>query len=590
MAMGGAPLGYHDPVRHKIKSLIGATVTHIPAVGGGSRPGTRGSLETATSVTVSGLPSILETGERIPLRADVRGTGNTSLSGLGVVWASTDPSIAKVEGGFVEGLKPGSVSIMASAGHVATSVLLTVQEPAPASVLVRPSSIRMQKGGRFTLTAQVQDKRGRPMQREVRWRSSDPKIASVSAKGEVVAKDGGPVTIAAQCEGATGNAEIVVEIPAGAAVAAAAAPVARPAAPLEAEEAAPPKAKPAPRARPQTEEPAPKRSLARPAVLVPVALLVAAGVALPFLGGGEPQAAEVRVTLAESGDPVTGGVSVAFGSTLALSAVVADEAGNTVDEPVSWQSENESIVTVSPSGVLTAVTRGSTSVTAAGASVSRPIPVTVSVPVQSVSIVDGNGSALTSLSLGVGDRATVAARVMGSDGSPVEEPVAWSSRNPSVVGVDAQGNLTAAAAGSSTVEAVAGGVTRTLAVNVSATVTASAPSPAAQTGPTTPTPAPTTAQQPATTTTRPVASPPAQRPPPPAAAQPVLLEISVGPQFATLFVDGVQAGEGRRLYSIQLQPGEHTIRLENPRFQPYSEVVRLEAGQPPQQLRVQLRP
>lgn len=228
MAMGGAPLGYHDPVRRKIKALIGATVTQIPTVGAGSRGGTRGSLETATSVTVTGLPQVLETGERVPLRADVRGSGNVSLSGLGVVWASTDPSIAKVEGGFVEGVRPGTVSIMASAGNVATSVLLTVAEPQPAGVLVRPSSIRMQRGGRFVLTAQVQDKRGRPLAREVRWRSSDPRVATVSATGEVVATGAGPVTITAQAEGASGTAEIVVEAPAVAAPPVAAAPVPAP--------------------------------------------------------------------------------------------------------------------------------------------------------------------------------------------------------------------------------------------------------------------------------------------------------------------------------------------------------------------------
>jgi uncharacterized protein YjdB len=210
MAMGGAPLGYHDPVRHKIKELIGATVTHIPAVGAPSR----GSVETATSVTVIGLPPVLETGERVPLRAEVRGSGNVSLSGLGVVWASTDPSIARVEGGFVEGVRPGTVSIMASAGNVATSVVLAVAEPQPASVVVRPSSIRMHKGGRFLLAAQVHDKRGRPMQRDVRWRSSDPRVATVSAKGEVLATGIGPVSISAQAEGASGTAEIVVEAPA----------------------------------------------------------------------------------------------------------------------------------------------------------------------------------------------------------------------------------------------------------------------------------------------------------------------------------------------------------------------------------------
>jgi uncharacterized protein YjdB/tRNA A-37 threonylcarbamoyl transferase component Bud32 len=216
MAMGGASLGYHDPIRQKIKALTGATLMHIPAVGTGSRSGAsggRGSLDTATSVTVLGIPSVLETGERVQLRADVRGTGNTSLGGLGVTWASTDASIAKVEGGWVEGIRPGSVSIMATAGNVASSVLLTVAEPAPAKVLVRPGSVRMHRGGKIGLSAQIQDKRGRPLEREIRWLSSDAAIATVSATGEVVASGSGPVTITAESEGATGTAEIVVEAP-----------------------------------------------------------------------------------------------------------------------------------------------------------------------------------------------------------------------------------------------------------------------------------------------------------------------------------------------------------------------------------------
>jgi hypothetical protein len=58
----------------------------------------------------------------------------SSLTGLKVIWASTDP---------------GTVSIMATAGNVANSVLLTVSEPSPAAVLVRPGSVRIHHGGRM---------------------------------------------------------------------------------------------------------------------------------------------------------------------------------------------------------------------------------------------------------------------------------------------------------------------------------------------------------------------------------------------------------------------------------------------------------
>ena len=215
MAMGGAPLGYHDPIRQKIKGLTVGMLTHLHTIGAGSRSGGGSgggaTLDTATSVTVLGVPNVFETGERVQLHADVRGTGNASLSGQGIVWASTDPSIAKVDGGWVEGLRPGTVSIMASAGPVASSVVLTVAEPAPAKVVVRPISVRIQRGGSIGLSAVVQDKRGRPLDREVRWMSSNPQVATVSEAGIVQATGRGEVRVTAQAEGVSGSAAIVVE-------------------------------------------------------------------------------------------------------------------------------------------------------------------------------------------------------------------------------------------------------------------------------------------------------------------------------------------------------------------------------------------
>ena len=71
-------------MRHKIKVLTGATLASIPAIRTGQPAAVSGgarTLDTATSVSVVGLPSILETGERIKLVADVKGVGNTSLGG-----------------------------------------------------------------------------------------------------------------------------------------------------------------------------------------------------------------------------------------------------------------------------------------------------------------------------------------------------------------------------------------------------------------------------------------------------------------------------------------------------------------------------
>ncbi|MGE0160129.1 MAG: protein kinase [Gemmatimonadales bacterium] len=260
-AMGGAPLGYQSPVRQKIKALTGATLASIPAVRTGQPGAVSGgarTLDTATSVSVIGLPSLLETGERVQLKADVKGAGNTSLGGQGVIWASTDPAIAKVEGGWVEALAPGSVSIMASAGNVASSVLLTIEEPKAAKVLVRPASVTMQKGGKMILSALVQDKRGKDLPRPVRWKSADPAIATVSPKGEVVAKGAGPVTITAEAEGASGTSAIVVEAPVVVAAPPPPAPV-PPEVKASAEPlAAAPKAEPPKAEPPKADVPAPK--------------------------------------------------------------------------------------------------------------------------------------------------------------------------------------------------------------------------------------------------------------------------------------------------------------------------------------------
>jgi len=507
VAMGGTPLGYHDPVRHKIKALTGATLMHVPAVGAGSRSGgasgARGTLDTATSVSVLGIPSVLETGERIQLRADVRGADNTSLGSLGVIWASTDPAIAKVEAGWVEGLKPGTVSIMASAGNVASSVLLTVAEPAPAKLLVRPGSINMQRGGRIGLTAEVQDKRGRRLEREIRWRSSDPGVATVSASGEVTARGSGPVTITAETEGAKGTAEVVVEAPVGAAAAAGGSASAEPPAPAREKSAAAPRRPAAARPKPTTRaKPAPaggRRPLAIAAVLV---LLVGAGVAgVTMFGGGDGSTVPPTTSVGGGTGSAGGGDAPGGGGT--STPGTQGGSANTGGTPSPTSGSPGSAAGGVPPGTAPAALAGGASPGAStpGGATTSPAQTDPDPPQQVTAgggrarggrggqtQTAGRGNPATATpppkparvalnvperSMDVGDTQTANARVFASGGAPMGPgtySLAWRSSDGSVVSVDAQGRLRAGSPGRAWIVGSAGSAGDSVLINVAAAV------------------------------------------------------------------------------------------------------------------------
>ena len=495
-AMGGAPLGYQSPIRQKIKVLTGATLTSIPAVRTGQPSavsGGAGTLDTATSVSVMGLPPILETGERFQLKADVKGSGNASLSGLGVVWASTDPSIAKVDGGWVEALAPGSVSITASAGNVASSVLLTIQEPKPAKVLVRPAAVNMQKGGKIVLSALVQDKRGKEIPKPIRWKSSDPAIATVSPKGEVVAKAGGPVTITAETEGASGTAAIVVEAPVVVAPpqpAPTPAPAAKPApAPVAAAvKPATPTAQPT--AKPKAPAPRPTPSEPRPwykhpgAIAASVVLLggAAAGI-LTMTGGGGATSPEPVPAPAAATTP-----SQAPGGATAVETPPVQAPQTTSSTPSQTGAQPPA---TTPSGAPT----GSTTAVAPNPEPTRPAPTSTATPTQTTATqpppvasppasspsapaptparVD-IGQVAASVQQGATGSAT--AQVFGSGGAAMGAgtyTLAWRSSNPAAVTVDPRsGAYRAAGPGAAWIVATAGSAQDSVRVTVAATVAA----------------------------------------------------------------------------------------------------------------------
>ena len=162
----------------------------------------------------------------------------------------------------------------------------------------------------------------------------------------------------------------------------------------------------------------------------------------------EQQPAEVRIT--PGADTLQ-----AIADTVQLSVEVVDANGHPVtDAEVVWESGNASIVTVSASGLVTAVGPGSASVTATVEEVSgsavvsveqRPVEVRVSPAVDTV--------------LALEDTLRFSAEALDANGHAVADPVfVWASGDETVVTVDASGLVTAVGWGSALVSATIGEV------------------------------------------------------------------------------------------------------------------------------------
>jgi serine/threonine protein kinase/RNA polymerase subunit RPABC4/transcription elongation factor Spt4 len=352
-AMGGAPLSRRDPIREHITVLAGSTA-EVRALDSSSLsplPGrtTGGSSDTATSITVMGLPTSVEVGDLFTLSADVRGSTQGSLPGVSVSWSSTDSSVAIVTGGEVRALKAGTAVVSAAVGSVTNSISILVGEAAPVAILVDPASVEVASGQRQPLIARVQDKHGQDIERPIRWLTSDARVASVDREGTVVATGGGVATITAESDGVTGTSQVVVK-------------------------AAVPRAPSAPAVSPApARSPAPgagaRQGYRRPAAIGVGLLLVGtigvfgARTAGLMGGGGDARGGGGEQPTGEPSSPSDGGStsptvvaaidlaalvdSVRVGDSIPLEAVMRDAEGDPVTgRSLQWATDDESIGTV----------------------------------------------------------------------------------------------------------------------------------------------------------------------------------------------------------------------------------------------------
>ena len=158
-------------------------------------------------VTTQVPTAALWIGDTLTLLADAKDAGGASLGGRRAAWQSSDPNVVRVgNDGRLTALAAGRATLTATVEGVKGTGVVNVVAVPFGRVVVDPTDLKLTVGQTRTMTARVQDPRGRPMTRTVVWRSSAPAILSVTSAGLVKAEGAGNASIFAETDG--GRAEV----------------------------------------------------------------------------------------------------------------------------------------------------------------------------------------------------------------------------------------------------------------------------------------------------------------------------------------------------------------------------------------------
>ena len=129
----------------------------------------------------------------------------------GVMWASSNASVASVNSGTVTAVKEGTATITASAGgkSATCTVKVSTKVVAVTSITFDKTSLSMKVGGTETITATVSPYNA--TDKTITWSSSDVSVATV-ADGKVTAKKPGTATITAKSGIYTADCTVTITV------------------------------------------------------------------------------------------------------------------------------------------------------------------------------------------------------------------------------------------------------------------------------------------------------------------------------------------------------------------------------------------
>ena len=166
-----------------------------------------------SKVAVSPAAATLVVGDTLRLEAVARDANGHAVAGAEFVWASSDTSVATVDGsGLVTGVASGDTEISATSSGVTGSaaVQVTVRQRV-SKVAVSPAAATLLEGDTLRLEAVARDANGYPVAgAEFVWASSHTAVATVDGSGLVTGVASGDTEISATSSGVTGIAAVQV--------------------------------------------------------------------------------------------------------------------------------------------------------------------------------------------------------------------------------------------------------------------------------------------------------------------------------------------------------------------------------------------
>src|SRR5438094_367048 len=439
------------------------------------------------SVDVTPPSASVQAGQTVQLTATPKDANGAPLSGRTVTWSSSNTSVATVSNsGLVSGVTPGSATITATSEGKSGTSTITVTPVPVASVEVTPATPSVQAGQTVQLTATPKDANGAPLSgRTVTWSSSNTAVATVSNGGLVSGVTPGTATITATSEGKSGTSSVTVTK-----VAVATVEVTPPSASVQAGQTVQLTATP----KDAGGTPLSGRTVTWSSSNTAVATVSNSG----LVSGVTPGTATITATsegksgtssITVTNVPVATvevtppSASVQAGQTVQLTATPRDADGAPLSgRTVTWSSSNTAVATVSNSGLVSAVTPGSATITAASEGKSGTSTITVTpVPVASVDVTP------PSASVQAGQTVQLTATPKDAGGASLSgRTVTWSSSNTAVATVSNSGLVSGVTPGSATITATSEGKSGTSSISVTnvpvATVDVTPPSASVQAG------------------------------------------------------------------------------------------------------------
>jgi uncharacterized protein YjdB len=407
-------------------------------------------------------------GSTAQLTAEVRDAAGTALTNRKVVWASKDPTFATVsEAGVVTGVRAGTVQVAATAEGKSAVVDVTVNPKSVSTIRLSPAGDaqllvgQTQQMGAETVAADGEVLTGRV----ITWSSNSTTVASVSGTGLITALAPGGAFVTASSEGRTAVVAVTV----------ASVPVASVAVAPGSDEVVVTQtlqlsatAKDAQggtltgRAITWSTSDAAKATVSSTGLVTGIA---PGAVTITASAEGKSGTSSITVKPKPVGAVILspGQVSIEAGQTRQLTAQVTDDQGNVLSgRPIAYVSDKPNVATVSASGLVTAVTIGTATITATSEGKSGTADITVTpVPVATVDVSPSQSD------LTVGGTLTLTATPRDSRGNALAgRAVSWTSGAPSVATVSASGVVTATGQGTAVLFATVEGRTGSATVNV----------------------------------------------------------------------------------------------------------------------------